>query len=120
MNWRGDKEIELGSEKLLLRPDFKALDDIETRLNVSIYQVVDKLVASKLPFGWTAQIVSSCAVSAGRSDMTKAKVGQLIIDNGLGNLNRVISDFLVRAIKGHLNFEEQVEKKKDNEAETKN
>ncbi len=109
---RGDVEIELATEtgerrKLVLRPTFAALHEIEEQTGQSIFALARKLSRGEMGQHDAAHIITAGLKAAGET-ASFATVGEMIARSGLAEVLGALGDFFGNVLGGYENADDAV------------
>lgn len=96
--YRGEAKLEVGGETLLLRPSFAALVAAEEELG-SLFELVERAAEGQLGLGKIAALFDH--LSSGRPPaITRARIGEAIVENGLSGIAPVLRLVLGQILQG--------------------
>ena len=95
---RGEASIEVGGERLLLRPTFGALVAAEEELG-SLFEIVERAAEGALKL---QQIVALFAhLSRGRPEgITRERIGEAVVEKGLAGVTPTLKLVLTQVLRG--------------------
>lgn len=101
----GEKCLELGEKKLIMRPSFKAMTWIESATNKTILEIMSCFGSHKFFFGDVAAVVYYCHLAYCKEEEEKPlgeynEVGEMIYHSGLTEAGRVSLELLMGALVG--------------------
>lgn len=95
---RGETVLALGGQAFTVRPSFQALVAAEQEVG-SLFALVEQAAAGKLTLADTIALVFHCLVD--RPDaLTRERLGDLVIEAGIGVLSPVLRALLGQIVKG--------------------
>ena len=95
---RGEANLQVGGEQLVLRPSFSALVAAEEELG-SLFALVERASEGKLALGEIAALFDH--LSAGRpAGITRQRIGEAVVEKGLAGISPVLRRVLGQILKG--------------------
>ena len=95
---RGEASIEVGGERLLLRPSFGALVAAEEELG-SLFELVERAAEGVLKLSQIAALFDH--LSRGRSEaITRERIGDAVVEKGLAGVAPVLKLVLTQILQG--------------------
>jgi hypothetical protein len=95
---RGEASIEVGGERLLLRPTFGALVAAEEELG-SLFEMVERAAAGALKLNEIAALFDH--LSAGRPPaITRERIGECLVEKGLAKITPMLKLVLTQILQG--------------------
>jgi hypothetical protein len=95
---RGEASIEVGGERLLLRPTFGALVAAEEELG-SLFELVERAAAGVLKLSEIAALFDH--LSRGRPQaITRARIGEAVVESGLATVTPILKVVLTQILQG--------------------
>lgn len=95
---RGEAELKVGGETLVLRPSFAALVAAEAELG-PLFALVERAAEGQLSLGEMTALFDH--VSAGRAQaITRARIGEAIVAIGLANVTPQLRTLLGQILQG--------------------
>lgn len=95
---RGEAGLELGGERLTLRPSFAALVAAEEELG-PLFDLVDRAADGKLSLSDIAALFWHCLVDPPK-DWTRETLGEAIVEAGLATLSPVLRGIFKQILGG--------------------
>lgn len=96
--YRGEASLDVGGERLVLRPTFGALVAAEEELG-SLFEIVEQAAAGVLKLGQIAALFDH--LSAGRAKaITRARIGEAIVEKGLAKVTPTLKLVLGQILQG--------------------
>jgi hypothetical protein len=96
--YRGEASIEVGGEKLVLRPTFSALVAAEEELG-SLFEIVEQAAAGALRLEQIAALFDH--LSRGRPDaITRERIGEALVEKGLARVTPALKIVLGQILQG--------------------
>jgi hypothetical protein len=96
--YRGEASIEVGGERLLLRPSFGALVAAEEELG-SLFAMVERAAEGMLKLSEIAALFDH--LSRGRSQgITRERIGEAVIEKGLAQVTPTLKLVLTQILQG--------------------
>ena len=96
---RGEVALTLGGRSFALRPTFAAIAEIETRCGQGLVALARRLTAGDIRVSDFAVIITAGLKAAGEPARYD-KVGELVLEEGVGALAPAVGEFLRQAIAG--------------------
>ena len=96
--YRGEASLDVGGEKLLLRPTFGALVAAEEELG-SLFELVERAAAGALKLHEIAALFDHLA-SERPAAITRERIGQAIVEGGLANATPALRTILGQILQG--------------------
>ncbi|QEX18493.1 hypothetical protein FRZ44_38000 [Hypericibacter terrae] len=97
---RGEVAITLDGRRFVMRPDFEHLVEMEVRTGVGLVELTRRIASGKYGVRDMAAIVTAGLKGAGEERADFAKVGAMILADGLTSLVDPVNQFLINAITG--------------------
>ena len=97
---RGEVAITLGGQRFVMRPDFEHLVEMEVRTGVGLVELTRRIASGKYGVRDMAAIVTAGLKGGGEERADFAKVGAMILADGLTSLVDPVNQFLINAITG--------------------
>lgn len=95
---RGEASIEVGGERLLLRPSFGALVAAEEELG-SLFELVERAAEGALKLTQIAALFDH--LSRGRPEgITRDRIGEAVVEKGLAGVTPVLKTVLTQILRG--------------------
>lgn len=94
---RGEAELVVGGERLVLRPSFEALVAAEEELG-PLFDLVERAAAGRLKLAEMAGLFWHCA--AKREGCSRARIGAAIAEAGLARVTPVLRTLLAQILQG--------------------
>ncbi|MFC3440903.1 gene transfer agent family protein [Sphingobium rhizovicinum] len=94
---RGEAALEMGGERLMLRPSFAALVAAEAELG-PLFDLVDRAADGKLSLGDLVALFWHCLVD--RDRMTREALGEAVLAVGLARVTPVLRTILHQILAG--------------------
>jgi hypothetical protein len=96
--YRGEASLEVGGERLLLRPSFGALVAAEEELG-SLFEIVEHAAAGALKLSQIAALFDH--LSRGRAvAITRERIGEAVVEQGLAKVTPVLKAVLTQILQG--------------------
>jgi hypothetical protein len=96
--YRGEASLDVGGEKLLLRPTFGGLVAAEEELG-SLFELVERAAAGALKLHEIAALFDH--LSKARADaITRARIGEAVVEKGLAKITPVLKLVLTQILQG--------------------
>jgi hypothetical protein len=96
--YRGEGALDVGGEKLLLRPSFGALVAAEEELG-SLFELVERAAVGALKLGEIAALFDH--LSKARVDaITRERIGEAVVEKGLAKITPVLKLVLAQILQG--------------------
>lgn len=96
---RGEVELSLGGRRFVMRPSFAAIAEIETRSGQGLVGLARRLTAGDIRVSDFATVITAGLKAAGEPARYE-KVGEMVLDEGVGTLAPAVGEFLRQAIAG--------------------
>lgn len=111
---RGEVEIQLGSQKLTLRPTFEALAETEAMTNRSLTTLAtDLALNSARAADWVALIYCGVRAANPRTEITFNEIGGLIMEEGgLVQMKELLADYFAELIRFYSPDDREPDEKK--------
>ena len=95
---RGEASIDVGGERLLLRPTFEALVAAEEELG-SLFEMVERAAEGALKLSQIAALFDH--LSHGRPEaITRERIGEAVVETGLVGVSPVLKLVLTQILQG--------------------
>jgi len=95
---RGEASLEVGGERLLLRPTFGALVAAEEELG-SLFELVERAAEGVLKLSQIAALFDH--LTAGRSNgITRERIGEAVVEKGLAGITPTLNLILTQILQG--------------------
>lgn len=95
---RGEASLDVGGERLLLRPSFSALIAAEEELG-SLFELVERAAAGALKLNEIAALFDH--LSRARADaITRERIGEAVVEKGLAKITPVLRQVLAQILQG--------------------
>jgi hypothetical protein len=96
--YRGEATLEVGGERLLLRPTFGALVAAEEELG-SLFELVERAAAGALKLNEIAALFDH--LSRGRAEaLSRERIGEAVVEKGLVRVTPVLKQVLAQILQG--------------------
>lgn len=96
--YRGEAILEVGGERLVLRPSFGALVAAEEELG-SLFEVVEQAAAGQLRLGQITALFDH--LSRGRPEaITRERIGDAVVEKGLAAITPTLKLVLTQILQG--------------------
>jgi hypothetical protein len=96
--YRGEASLDVGGERLLLRPSFGALVAAEEELG-SLFELVERAAAGVLKLQQIAALFDH--LSHGRPPgITRERIGQAVVEKGLAGIAPTLKTILTQILQG--------------------
>jgi Phage tail tube protein, GTA-gp10 len=95
---RGEAALDVGGERLTLRPSFAALVAAEEELG-PLFDLVDRAADGKLSLADMAALFWHCLIDR-PTDLTRERLGEAIVEAGLAALSPVLRGILKQILGG--------------------
>jgi hypothetical protein len=95
---RGEAEIVVGGQTLLLRPSFEALVAAEAELG-PLFALVERAAEGGLKLGEMVALIAHCAVGAPEG-VTRDRIGEAVVELGLARATPVLKMLLTQILQG--------------------
>ena len=95
---RGEASLEVGGERLLLRPSFSALIAAEEELG-SLFELVERAAAGALKLHEIAALFDHLS-SARAEAITRERIGEAVVEKGLAKITPVLRQLLAQILQG--------------------
>jgi hypothetical protein len=96
--YRGEAAIEVGGERLVLRPTFAALVAAEEELG-SLFELVERAAAGALKLHEIAALFDH--LSRGRAQaISRARIGEAVVEKGLAKVTPILKVVLAQILQG--------------------
>jgi hypothetical protein len=96
--YRGEASLEVGGEKLLLRPTFGALVAAEEELG-SLFELVERAAAGALKLHEIAALFDHLSRSRPEA-ISRARIGEAVVERGLARITPVLKQVLSQILQG--------------------
>ena len=97
-SYRGEAWIEVGGEKLLLRPTFGALVAAEEELG-SLFEIVERAAEGSLKLQQIVALFDHLSSTRPQA-ITRERIGQAVVEKGLANITPVLKLVLGQVLQG--------------------
>lgn len=95
---RGEAGLEVGGERLLLRPSFSALIAAEEELG-SLFELVERAAAGALKLHEIAALFDHLSKSRAQA-ITRERIGEAVVEKGLAKITPVLRQVLAQILQG--------------------
>ena len=95
---RGEAKLEVGGERLLLRPTFAALVAAEEELG-SLFELVERAAAGALKLQEIAALFDHLS-PARAAAITRERIGEAVVEKGLAKVTPVLRQVLAQILQG--------------------
>lgn len=96
--YRGEAALDVGGEKLLLRPSFGALVAAEEELG-SLFELVERAAAGALKLSEIAALFDHLS-KARAAAITRERIGEAVVEKGLAKITPVLRQILSQVLQG--------------------
>lgn len=96
--YRGEAALDVGGEKLLLRPSFGALVAAEEELG-SLFELVERAAAGALKLHEIAALFDHLS-KARAAAITRERIGEAVVEKGLAKITPVLRQILSQVLQG--------------------
>jgi hypothetical protein len=97
-HYRGEATLEVGGERLVLRPSFGALVAAEEELG-SLFEVVEQAAAGQLRLGQIAALFDHLSKTRPET-ITRARIGEAVVEKGLAAITPTLKLVLTQILQG--------------------
>jgi len=95
---RGEGSLDVGGERLLLRPTFSALVAAEEELG-SLFELVERAAAGALKLHEIAALFDHLS-KARAAAITRERIGEAVVEKGLAKITPVLKQVLAQILQG--------------------
>lgn len=95
---RGEAELRVGGERILLRPSFEALVAAEEELG-PLFALVERAAEGRLKVADIAALFWHCA-AARTETLTRERIGAAVLETGLAGITPVLKVLLTQILQG--------------------
>jgi len=96
---RGEVPFNVGEERLILRPSFSAISEIETELGIGLVEIAERFAARRYGVKELCAVIRVGARAGGR-DLDLERIGDLVMSAGLVAATGPVVLFLSNALTG--------------------
>ena len=95
---RGEASLEVGGERLLLRPSFSALIAAEEELG-SLFELVERAAAGALKLHEIAALFDHLSKARAQA-ITRERIGEAVVEKGLAKITPLLRQVLAQILQG--------------------
>jgi hypothetical protein len=96
--YRGEAGLDVGGERLVLRPSFAALVAAEEELG-SLFELVERAAAGALKLHEIAALFDHLS-NARAEAITRARIGEAVVEKGIAKIAPVLKQVLTQILQG--------------------